>query len=671
MQAPCQHNFCLKCFQGLIAKSKNKACPSCRHAFGAKFCENPRINTALAAAIRAFKAGSDSRSAMKAFVRIGNDDRPDQAFTTERAQRSGRANAASGRIMVSVPNDHFGPIPPEADPRGLGVSVGEWWKDRLDCRQWGAHFPHVAGIAGQSNVGAQSVVLSGGYEDDRDEGEWFLYTGSGGRDLSGNKRTNKVQSFDQTFEAMNKALKLSCEKGLPVRVVRSWKEKRSAYAPSEDTPVRYDGIYRIVKCWRKKGRQGLLMCRYLFVRADNEPAPWSSEETGDRPGLEEALPAPALAEMKKASKKIVYSMCDKPYWDWNEETKAWGWAKPPPLSRKSSGGSSGKGTRRKLSEHERALREMTCGICKGILQNPVSAPCGHNMCKSCLQEKFGEVAFEVDAGLTSGRSLRIRKVAIQCPYYGCTMDIAEFLKTAQVNRDMALMIERLRKEVAASEAARREEEGDVETEMTVDELTQGQEKVSGTISEGLNGPMDTENDVCIGGESQETQASSTSKSAARFAQRNQGTASADPTKDIDKEPLAVEGSTRLGLFESNRQITRNASSQYASTSTELAAAFPDFDTGLVQALVEQEEGDAVAVRIALTRMRNDVLAEERRKAKVRKCGEENGSGDSTCGAGRSCRQAGKRGNAGNELCDGDGKGREISLRRERKRTKVC
>lgn len=40
----------------------------------------------------------------------------------------------------------------------------------------------------------QSVVLSGGYEDDHDEGEWFLYTGSGGRDLSGNKRTNKVRA---------------------------------------------------------------------------------------------------------------------------------------------------------------------------------------------------------------------------------------------------------------------------------------------------------------------------------------------------------------------------------------------------------------------------------------------------------------------------------------------
>ncbi len=43
-----------------------------------------------------------------------------------------------------------------------GIQVGEFWKDRLDCRQWGAHFPHVAGIAGQSNTGAQSVVLSGG-----------------------------------------------------------------------------------------------------------------------------------------------------------------------------------------------------------------------------------------------------------------------------------------------------------------------------------------------------------------------------------------------------------------------------------------------------------------------------------------------------------------------------
>lgn len=44
--------------------------------------------------------------------------------------------------------------------------------------------------------------------------------GSGGRDLSGNKRTNKAQSFDQKFDKMNEALRVSCKKGYPVRVVR-------------------------------------------------------------------------------------------------------------------------------------------------------------------------------------------------------------------------------------------------------------------------------------------------------------------------------------------------------------------------------------------------------------------------------------------------------------------
>ena len=79
---------------------------------------------------------------------------------------------------MTVAPAHFGPITAENDPaRNRGVLVGECWEDRLECRQWGAHLPHVAGIAGQSNYGAQSVALSGGYEDDEDHGEWFLYTG--------------------------------------------------------------------------------------------------------------------------------------------------------------------------------------------------------------------------------------------------------------------------------------------------------------------------------------------------------------------------------------------------------------------------------------------------------------------------------------------------------------
>lgn len=575
----------------MVAKAKKKACPSCRHEFGAKFASNPRVNTALISAIRAVKSGKKATTS-KNFVRINNDDRPDEAFTTERAQRAGRANAASGRIMVNVPNDHFGPIPPEADPRGLGIRVGDCWKDRLDCRQWGAHFPHVAGIAGQSNVGAQSVVLSGGYEDDRDEGDWFLYTGSGGRDLSGNKRTSKVQSFDQEFASMNQALKLSCERGLPVRVVRSHKEKRSAYAPTTDEPVRYDGIYRIVKCWRKKGAQGLLMCRYLFLRCDNDPAPWSSDDTGDRPrDLEKCLPKGALAEIKGAYKKVVYTMGsgkERPYWDWDPEKEEWGWTRPPPESQRNGASGSGKG-RKKISEHEKALKEMTCGVCQEILKHPVSAPCGHNFCKPCLDLTFGGQEFEHDAGAATGRSLRIRKVVMPCPC--CKNDLADFLRTAQVNRDLESMVEKLQKQVEADKAERlangEEEEQELEEE-------EGEDATQATPSTKKKGRK----------ASAVTSIGNSPNSASKKKKQQPQTPSSPPSVP----PLLV---SRVGIA-----ALENEADRQAIAVALLCSEFPDFDVGLVEALVEQEEGDARAVKMALSRMKQQMVVEEKKRAKL-------------------------------------------------------
>lgn len=297
---------------------------TCRASIPKKVADNPRINSILVSAIRlAMVSKSTTVSNTKTYQFIRNMDRPEKAFTTERAKKTGKANACSGRIYVTVPSDHFGPILAENDPeRNQGVLVGESWEDRQECRQWGAHFPHVAGIGGQSSHGAQSVALSGGYKDDEDHGEWFLYTGrfafvisplfffvylsllllkyvanvycSGGRDLTGNKRTNKDQAFDQKFTKSNEALRISCKMGYPVRVVRldspyflilddslclvlvvqfltlflqiirSHKEKRSAYAPAEKS-VRYDGVYRIEKCWRKVGVQVWLWLRILIV----------------------------------------------------------------------------------------------------------------------------------------------------------------------------------------------------------------------------------------------------------------------------------------------------------------------------------------------------------------------------------------------------------------------
>ncbi|KAG0498490.1 hypothetical protein HPP92_003181 [Vanilla planifolia] len=360
---PCGHNFCLKCFQKWLGQGKH-SCAKCRAPIPPKMVSQPRINSALVVAIRMAKAAKPmSENKTIVYQYICNKNRPDKAFTTERAKKAGKANACSGQIFVTIPPDHFGPILPEHDPkRSKGVLVGESWEDRMECRQWGAHLPHVAGIAGQCGYGAQSVALSGGYEDDEDHGEWFLYTGSGGRDLSGNKRTNKDQSFDQKFEKLNEALRVSCRKGYPVRVVRSHKEKRSAYAP--ESGVRYDGIYRIEKCWRKVGIQGFKVCRYLFVRCDNEPAPWTSDEIGDRP-----RPLPDVKELKQATD--ITQRKEGPAWDYDEK-HGWHWTKPPPQSRKilALGDLEENGVRKRrvkgTNVRDKLLKEFKCEICRKV-----------------------------------------------------------------------------------------------------------------------------------------------------------------------------------------------------------------------------------------------------------------------------------------------------------------
>ncbi|KAH1062960.1 hypothetical protein GLYMA_02G309100v4 [Glycine max] len=444
-ETPCGHNLCLRCFEKWVGQGK-RTCANCRAQIPAKMASQPRINSQLAMAIRlakAAKSGEGSSGPPKVYHFVRNQDRPDTAFTTERAKKTGKANACSGKIFVTVPPDHFGPIPSENDPiRNRGVLVGDTWEDRMECRQWGAHLPHVAGIAGQSGYGSQSVALSGGYEDDEDHGEWFLYTGSGGRDLSGNKRTNKLQSFDQKFENMNEALRVSCRKGYPVRVVRSHKEKRSSYAP--ESGVRYDGVYRIEKCWRKNGTQGCKVCRYLFVRCDNEPAPWTSDEIGDRP-----RPLPKIDELKGAVD--ITERKGDPSWDFDEEKGSWLWKKPPPESKKSVDIKAEDGTtirvKRKaknVSVKERLLKEFGCQICRKAMASPLTTPCAHNFCKACLEGAFSGQSFIRNRACGGGRTLRAQKNFMKCP--SCSTDIADFLQNPQVNREMLAVIESLQRQ---------------------------------------------------------------------------------------------------------------------------------------------------------------------------------------------------------------------------------
>ncbi|KAJ7945609.1 E3 ubiquitin-protein ligase ORTHRUS 2 [Quillaja saponaria] len=453
---PCGHNFCLKCFQKWTAQGKS-TCAKCRHIIPSKMASQPRINSSLVAAIRMAKMSKNvvDGGPSRVYHCVHNQNRPDQAYTTERAKKRGNANAASGKIFVTVPHDHFGPIPPENDPiRNRGVLVGDCWEDRYECRQWGAHFPHVSGIAGQSKHGAQSVVLSGGYMDDEDHGEWFLYTGSGGRDLSGNKRTSKEQSFDQQFEKSNKALQVSCMNGYPVRVVRSHKEKRSSYAPEKG--LRYDGIYRIEMCWRKVGIQ---VCRYLFVRCDNDPAPWTSDEHGDWPRS-----LPVISELNEATD--ITERKESPSWGFDDGDSMWKWLKtaPPSSKRVEEVKEEDVNTARiairkahNTSVRDKLLKEFSCLICRQVMVSPVTTPCAHNFCKSCLEGAFVGQTF-VRERSRGGRSLRSKKNVMKCP--SCPTDISDFLQNLQVNRELMDVIESLKSKAEENEDPEEEAQED-------------------------------------------------------------------------------------------------------------------------------------------------------------------------------------------------------------------
>lgn len=84
-------------------------------------------------AIRLAKNPPAAAAGPRDYKRVENEARPDTAFTTDRAVRSGRANASSGRIMVTIPPDHFGPITAEYDPDRNRVGGLGWVGGVVGC----------------------------------------------------------------------------------------------------------------------------------------------------------------------------------------------------------------------------------------------------------------------------------------------------------------------------------------------------------------------------------------------------------------------------------------------------------------------------------------------------------------------------------------------------------
>jgi putative restriction endonuclease len=155
----------------------------------------------------------------------------------------------------------FGDIP--------GVPIGTLFPNRAALAAAGVHRPRMAGISGGAAEGADSIVLNGGYEDDQDRGDEVVYTGHGGNDPETGR-----QVADQTLTVGNKALAKNCLDGLPVRVVRGWREP-SGFGPP--TGFRYDGLYHVERYWSETGRSGFKIWRFLLLRDDPRPAAWAGD----------------------------------------------------------------------------------------------------------------------------------------------------------------------------------------------------------------------------------------------------------------------------------------------------------------------------------------------------------------------------------------------------------
>ncbi|CAF2111647.1 unnamed protein product [Brassica napus] len=144
-----------------------------------------------------------------------------------------------------------------------GVQVGDIFFFRLELCVMGLHGQTQAGIdyliGSRSSNGepiATSVIVSGGYEDDDDQGDVIIYTGHGGQDKLGR------QAEHQKLEGGNLAMERSMYYGIEVRVVRGFKYENSV---SSKVYV-YDGLFRIVDSWFDVGKSGFGVFKFRLER---------------------------------------------------------------------------------------------------------------------------------------------------------------------------------------------------------------------------------------------------------------------------------------------------------------------------------------------------------------------------------------------------------------------
>lgn len=141
------------------------------------------------------------------------------------------------------------------------IAVGTWFENREAVRAAGLHKHPMAGIGYEPGGNAESIVISGGYKDDVDEGNRIIYTGQGGQSKAG----SKIQVEDQKVEKGNRALVNSALNQSPVRVIRG---HGGDPEHSPKTGYRFDGYFLVTNHWFEKSQDGPLVIRFELQKID-------------------------------------------------------------------------------------------------------------------------------------------------------------------------------------------------------------------------------------------------------------------------------------------------------------------------------------------------------------------------------------------------------------------
>ncbi|XP_019165750.1 PREDICTED: histone-lysine N-methyltransferase, H3 lysine-9 specific SUVH1-like [Ipomoea nil] len=148
-----------------------------------------------------------------------------------------------------------------------GIEVGDIFFFRMELCVVGLHSPSMAGIDYMSvklstddEPIAVSIVSSGGYDDEGDDGDVLIYTGQGG------VQRRDGQMFDQKLERGNLALEKSLHRANDVRVIRGVKDTWTT-----GKIYVYDGLYKIQESWAEKNKSGCNVFKYKLVRTPGQP----------------------------------------------------------------------------------------------------------------------------------------------------------------------------------------------------------------------------------------------------------------------------------------------------------------------------------------------------------------------------------------------------------------